>query len=146
MCSFLSEVLLEAGKSGLLQARRAGPRAGRGWGLCPTRCQCPASRGLHIPTQKALWKTKCPSVPPRKGVHADDGGRQPWCSWGSGFFNRVVCVCECVCDYPGLLPLTLPGLAPLAWLTWPNKQTILEPLDFSYPLLRCWAERVFPNT
>lgn len=54
MCSFLSEVLLEAGKSGLLQARRAGPRAGRGWGLCPTRCQCPASRGLHIPTQKAL--------------------------------------------------------------------------------------------
>ena len=81
MCSFLSEVLLEAaGKSGLLQARRAGPRAGRGWGLCPTRCQCPASRGLHIPTQKALWKTKCPSAPPRKGVHGDDGGRQPWCS------------------------------------------------------------------
>ena len=97
MCSFLSEVLLEAaGKSGLLQARRAGPRAGRGWGLCPTRCQCPASRGLHIPTQKALWKTKCPSAPPRKGVHGDDGGRQPWCSWGSGFFNRVVWVCVCM--------------------------------------------------
>ena len=57
-----------------------------------------------------------------------------------------VCVCVCVYDYPGLRSLTLPGLAPLAWLTWSNEHTILEPLDFSYPLLRCWAERVFPNT
>ena len=87
MRSFLSEVLLEAGKSGLLQACRAGPRAGQG-------CQRPASRGLQIPTQEALWKTKCPSAPPRKGVHGDEGGRQPWCSRGFGFFNRI-----CMCVY-----------------------------------------------
>lgn len=55
-------------------------------------------------------------------------------------------VCVCMCEYPGLLSLTLPGLAPLAWLTWSKNQTILEPLDFSYPLLRCWVEGVFPNT
>ena len=92
MCSFLSEVLLEAGKSGLLQACRAGPRAGQG-------CQRPASRGLQIPTQEALWKTKCPSAPPRKGVHGDEGGRQPWCSRGFGFFNRI-CMCVYVNSFP----------------------------------------------
>ena len=90
---------------------------------------------------KSRGEQNAPSAPPRKLVCGDDGGRQPWYSWGFGFFKSV-----CVCEYPRLLSLTLPGLAPLAWLTWSNKQTILEPLDFSYPLLRCWAEGVFPNT
>ena len=26
----------------------------------PIRCQCPASHGLHIPTHKVAWRTKCP--------------------------------------------------------------------------------------
>lgn len=110
---------------------------------CPICCQCPATRGLRIPTQEATWKTKCPSVSPRNPVGGDGRSRQPWCSWGFGCFNTES---VCVCEYPGVPSLTLPELAPLAWLTWSNKPTILEPPDFSHPLLSCWTERALPNT
>ncbi|CAI9165822.1 unnamed protein product [Rangifer tarandus platyrhynchus] len=109
--SFLSEVLLEAGKSGLLQACRAGPRAGRGWGLTSHPLPMSSITWSSYTKPESRVENKMPPqrLPGSGCVEMREAGSP---GIAGGLVSSTECVC--VCEYPRLLSLTLPGLAPLA--------------------------------